>query len=376
MLNVDTAVPYLLEHGLIDAEWIVDGDLTVGCAARRNRNLRVEGPSGHGYLIKQAVDTSPARRLLLDNEVAFLEFCRGDASLAAAAKHLPTIMFCDRDHSVHAMKLIAGAKTLQSHYREHNAGAFPLTASRALGRALGTLHSALRLSRHGTSPRWAWLPSQLPGALQYQRPSPSALAILSTAGARALRILHEHTELEDRLGRLRSLWQADSVIHGDIKFDNILVRSAGKDPDAGLVNVWIVDWESARVGDPAWDVAGALNDYLIFWTASMPISPTLTAEEMVDQARYPLEILRGAIRAFWEGYQRGVELDGADADRVLRRAVLYSAARLVQTAYELSASEDEIPAQAVILLQLSANLLAQPEIGQVHLYGIPPATEP
>lgn len=54
MLNVDNAIPYLLEHDLIDPTWIIDGDLTIRCAARRNRNLRVEGPDGAGYLIKQA----------------------------------------------------------------------------------------------------------------------------------------------------------------------------------------------------------------------------------------------------------------------------------------------------------------------------------
>jgi hypothetical protein len=131
-----------------------------------------------------------------------------------------------------------------------------------------------------------------------------------------------------------------------------------------------------QIGDSAWDVAGVLHDYLVFWTSWMPISPTLTAQEMVDRARYPLEVLRRAIRAFWETYQRAAELDPADAKRLLRRAVLYSAARLIQAAYELSAHKDVIPAQAIILMQLSANLLAEPEPGQVDLYGIPDAAEP
>ena len=40
-------------------------------------------------------------------------------------------------------------------------------------------------------------------------------------------------------------------------------------------------------------------------------------------------------------------------------------------AHELSLEQEELPAQAVLLLQLGANLLADPESGQVQIYGIP-----
>ncbi len=68
MLDVDDAIPFLLEHGLVQRDWIVKGDLILRSAARRNRNLRIEGPGGAGYLIKQPDDSrqraaarSPAR---------------------------------------------------------------------------------------------------------------------------------------------------------------------------------------------------------------------------------------------------------------------------------------------------------------------------
>ena len=53
MIPVDEAMPYLLERGLVDRAWVIDGALRVSSAARRNRNLRVEGPGDAGYLIKQ-----------------------------------------------------------------------------------------------------------------------------------------------------------------------------------------------------------------------------------------------------------------------------------------------------------------------------------
>jgi hypothetical protein len=59
---------------------------------------------------------------------------------------------------------------------------------------------------------------------------------------------------------------------------------------------------------------------------------------------------------------------------LIRRAVGFGAARLVQAAFERSAFEDTLPAQAVILLQLSANLLADRELARFHLFGIPRRT--
>jgi hypothetical protein len=87
MLSVDNATGYLLEHGLIDPQSIIDGDLTIESIARRNRNLRVGGSRGAGYLIKQADALQQPQPHTLDNEAAFLEFCRGEPAVAAAAQH-------------------------------------------------------------------------------------------------------------------------------------------------------------------------------------------------------------------------------------------------------------------------------------------------
>jgi Ser/Thr protein kinase RdoA (MazF antagonist) len=376
MLNVDNAIPYLLEHRLIDPQWIIDGEVTIQSAARRNRNLRFEGAGGAGYLIKQAGLLEQGRQPTLENEAAFLEFCRDEPALARVARHLPAIAFRDRDHSLHGLRLLAGTKTLLAWHHDHDPGAFPTAPSRAVGQALGTIHAVFRLPEQRENARLAWLPARLPGALQDYRPSPATLATLSPAGARVLRILQEHPEIGSQLGRLRSEWRPETVIHGDIKSDNILLRPGRDDTDSKSVEVWIVDWEFVQLGDPAWDVAGALHDYLVLWTSAMPLSPALTPEEMVGQARYPLEVLWGAIHAFWEGYRRAADVSPAEAPCLMRRSVLFSAARLIQAAYELSAQEEQIPAQAVILMQLSANILAGPELGQALLYGIHGVAKP
>ncbi|MDJ0825465.1 MAG: phosphotransferase [Rhodobacter sp.] len=48
----------------------------------------------------------------------------------------------------------------------------------------------------------------------------------------------------------RGIWRDMCLIHADLKHDNVLLL----DRD-GVSGVVIIDWEMARVGDPAWDIA-------------------------------------------------------------------------------------------------------------------------
>ena len=135
--------------------------------------------------------------------------------------------------------------------------------------------------------------------------------------------------------------------------------------------LWIVNWELVAIGDPAWDLAGALQDFLSVWVASMPLSDELTAEQMIAQASVPLGTVRDAVRALWSGYRAGAGLDPVQAEGLLTRAVGFSAARLIQSAFELLVGAERLAGAAVLLLQIAANLLAEPERGRVQLYGIP-----
>ena len=50
------------------------------------------------------------------------------------------------------------------------------------------------------------------------------------------------------------------------------------------------DWRALHSlrGDRAWDIAGALRDFIFFWVISMPHG--LPPEEMAAGARFPLDV--------------------------------------------------------------------------------------
>ena len=87
--------------------------------------------------------------------------------------------------------------------------------------------------------------------------------------------------------------------------------------------------------------------------------------------RFPLERMRPAIRAFWGAYARERGLPADETREALLLAVRYSAARLLQTAFEQMQSAPRVTGNIVCLLQLSWNVLERPAEAATRLLGLP-----
>jgi thiamine kinase-like enzyme len=191
---------------------------------------------------------------------------------------------------------------------------------------------------------------------------------ISNANLKLVKIVQQFPEFGAHLDVLRGEWRAHTLIHGDLKWANCMVTSAGTGRRKGLK---LVDWEHSSVGDPCWDVGSVFNDYLSFWLLSIPITGEDPPDRFLQLARYPLDKMQSAIRAFWMAYVRRMGLDAATASDWLLRATRYSAARLVYTAYEQSQMAYQMTGNAVCYLQLSLNMLQRPMEAAITLLGIP-----
>jgi aminoglycoside phosphotransferase (APT) family kinase protein len=374
MLDVESLVPFLAQRGLLSADWIVEGDLTIRSVARRNRNIMVEGPGGQGFVVRQPDPLSSESRRTLAAEACLLEFCRRDET-TVLARWLPPLTLRDHDRGLHVIGLIPGARTLHAHLLAQSPTSGTIAGpSRDLGRALGTLHRVLRRPGMVDDPALAWLRDVPPWAFRAHRPEITLLDALSPAGVRLFQILQAEAKLGALLETLAAKWRPEAVIHGDVRSDNVLVSAQGTLNEDSAGGVWIIDWEFVQVGDPAWDVAGALHDGLVLWTASMPLRPSLSPDEMVARARLPIEAIRDLSRSFWQGYVEAAALHprrvGDSAEALYRRASAFAVARLIQAALELCGERDDLPVQAVLLLQLAANLAADLPRAAEALFGI------
>jgi hypothetical protein len=368
MLDVDNATAFLLDRGLIDLGSILDGDYVVASAARRNRNLRVQGRGG-GYLLKQPGDPTEGGHATLRAEAAFYAYCLAEPRAEPMRDILPRLAYCDPQGPLLALELYADARPLWMAMSAQEAQAPPRQVPRALGRALGTFHRVFRTTDGAIDPGLGWLARSVPWVMLVHKPGPELLATISQANYQALKILQTHEDLSARLDALRKSWRVETVIHNDIKSDNVLIRP-GSGPEADAVEARIVDWELVQLGDPAWDLAGALQDLLLFWVQSIPMAPELTADQMMAAARYPLAAVQSAFRALWAGYRATAGLPGEGVSALLTRAVAFSAPRLIQSAYEMSYGAPALLPAAVILLQVGSNILHDPELAQVQLYGL------
>ncbi|WP_437945891.1 phosphotransferase [Sorangium sp. So ce296] len=370
MLNVDDAPRYLFEQGLISEEAILHRGLTITSVARRNRSLRVELGDGSGYLIKQPEHSIYGGGGLLSSEAAFYAFCWNEPAVEALCASLPRVAHVDPERGLFALSLVEGALPLWRCASSPGGAAQLVDASRLFGRALALVHGTFMDARLRADPRLSFLRDGAPFIFDLHRPSPELLSNISPASYEVLHIIQSDALLMERMDELRGLLRSETVIHNDVKLDNLLIVT---EPSRGDVcRICVVDWEHVQLGDPAWDLAGALKDFVALWILSMPSHAP--PGQMIEGAALPMSAIQPAIRAFFEAYRDARGLPLGETREVVRRAVRFSAARLIQTVYEMANGLRALHAHPVMILQIAANLFADPGRGQSQLYGLSETT--
>jgi hypothetical protein len=70
-LTVDTAARFLIRNKLIDASAIIEGDVEIVDASRRNQSLKIVRRHGPSYFLKQAGEGEPDSRATIGREAWF-----------------------------------------------------------------------------------------------------------------------------------------------------------------------------------------------------------------------------------------------------------------------------------------------------------------
>jgi hypothetical protein len=241
----------------------------------------------------------------------------------------------------------------------------PLKYSTALGEALAVFHR-LDLSsyhQHGSER----LQQAVPWVFYIHHPEIEFLGGVSSGNLQLIAIIQQFKELCDTLDKLRRAWVPTSLVHFDLRWDNCVLRAKPKGSRSQIV---IVDWETAGKGDPCWDVGTVLSDLIHWWVLSIPLTVIPTMKSLRGPAKSVLENTQKSASAFWRSYSRLMGIDKVHHEELLTRAVQYSAARLIQTAYEGLQKSATLTQSAVYLLQLSSNMLTRPDEALSALFGM------
>lgn len=362
ILSPENLVYYLLERGLLTRDSVVNGGVEISEIPRRNRNFRVRQRNGPSYFLKQARHGEPDAIRTLHAEAECYRFAAQDETFADLAEIVPRFHAYDYRRAVLVTQLLDGAETLTEHH--FRSDSFPASVGEQLGRAFGNYHRKASVQAPAgldgiflRRPAWA---------LSLHDMQPAMAPGLSGGIHQMLGMVRQFPQFATALEKLRAEWRFDAVIHGDIKWDNCVV-CAGSNGDSRLR---IVDWEMADWGDSCWDLAGIFSAYLSFWVHSLPPNGSADPARAALQARFPIERMQPAMQCFWNTYTQCRAVSDDVSHDLLRRTVLYTGARTMQTTFELLQMAPQANANTVLLLQLSMNILADPEEAARELLGI------
>ena len=358
-LTLESSIPYLLHLGLIDLRSLVREGAQVEEVPGRNRNFRVIAPR-RSWFLKQAPRDEIGTDVLLAVEASLYRWVAADAGPAGLRPWFPSIRHYDAERSILVLDLI-GEADQPNLLEDESSPERPIELRRLLASAMATWHAvpAQSMLVEGR------LPEGPPWVFDLTRPSPSTLRELSPAQLSLLRAVQSQPAVRVALDRLRRDWRASALIHGDVKSSNVLVREDGQGTSTQVV---VVDWEMAQLGDPSWDVAGALHGFIMQAVMELELADTSAEAAAAELLGAVATRLCPAHRDFCRDYIAAAGLSEAEAGALLRRVPSHVGARLLQSAYEWSGAEREMPRRAAAILQLGINMLLKPgEAGEVVL---------
>jgi aminoglycoside phosphotransferase (APT) family kinase protein len=354
LLAQEDVARYLLDRELVGPEAVLDGGLAIRDVSSRNRNFRVETSTGPCYLLKQGLSPDAVSSVAHEASVYARLAREGDA----LTPYVPGFCGYDPVEGVLALELVRDAEDLRSHHVR--SGRFSARAAAAVGSALGSLH------RGTAATAGAAAAAPAPWILSVHRPDARVFRDISAAGLELIRIVQGAAGFPAALDRVRSTTFAAALVHGDVKWDNCLVRSR----EDGEQEVRLIDWEIAGPGDPCWDIGSALSQYLSFWLFSIPVTGSVPPERFPELATCPLDAMKPALAACWIAYADAVGLTADSSTGRLVRTVEMVGARLVQSAFEAAQMMQRLTSSLVLHLQLALNILQRPEDAATRLLGL------
>jgi hypothetical protein len=357
MISATTLTKYLIVRDFLKREEAIGAGLSVQDSSRRNCVFKVTRAAGGSYLVKQGMDAD--RNKTIRREGSAYREMKHDKRLQ---RIVPKTYGYDSRRNTLIVELLTDAIDLRS-YHESRKGTPPIIGE-ILGSAVADIHSH-RLPR----PNFAKPSHFLPAAFLFHTPRLRTLRYFSLGQFEVIKIIQQFG-FRRHLESLRRGWRLLSFTHGDLRWDNCLIRKRSVLKQSP---VKIVDWELAGPGDPAWDAGAVIAEYLRFWVSLIPVTGESAPDRYLDFAEIPLERMQPALRSFWRVYAERItsalRLTKKEARELLLLSIRYTAVRLIQAAFE--DSSEGLSGKMISMLQLSLNIFERTEEACADLLGLP-----
>lgn len=320
MFDAAEAATHVFRRGLIRGTAGNPSGIILHRLSGRNHLYRIDFDGVPPLLLKQAVD--PETRRGLEREVWAYELIAACGIPTRPA--LPRKLDYDPLSSTLVLEFLSGHRPLACPSRP---GDLTAALANSLGCMLARIHRISAPQGDSTPP---WILSLI-------HPPVGVLREASYGQLDLIGDVQRSSPWRDALGSLAEEWKPRSLVHGDLRFSNILLGEPRSDESA----LAVIDWELAGCGDPSWDTGWVLAEIL--------------ASRVRDLAQaFPLA------HAFWTGYVS--EAREAQSHARLDVTLRWSAAAFLQMAYEEARWPEAGETLMSRLLEVGRSLLERPAV--------------
>jgi thiamine kinase-like enzyme len=366
IITAENIVHYLAEKNLITSESVVNGDFMVVDVTRRNRNFKILRKLDKGYFVKQIKNYDSQSISSLTREAHSYYLAQNDVTFKGLEELMPRLIHFDTMRNILILELFPESENLsEMHLR---LGTFPEYIASSLGASLGTYHKNVSNTINEVRTKKVF-PETLPWMLTINPQYILQIKNTDSNHFQFFSIIDKYPEFLTSIEQLRNEWQVNSLVHGDMKWDNCIVYKDADTPSENL-KLKIIDWELADLGDSSWDVGAVFQTYLSLWVMSIPVTSQNNLQQSEQLTKYKIEDMQPAIKSFWNTYADTMSFDKATQTALLEKCSKYAAVRMIQTVYEQLHFTKQLTKNGIYLLQLSLNILKNPPEAITGLLGL------
>lgn len=287
----------------------------------------------------------------LRNESWFYGWVYSNPNLSSICKFIPKFHGSFQHDQILAIENLFNFESLQMYAKKYKK--FPKYLIKNMAENLAQLHSIsfLEISR-----KMIKIPIRNPEIPMIDKITPEYLAHNEDSLLELLQILQNNVEFS-LLNEFQNFQNPRCLIHGDIKFDNIL-KSRLK--DRGLKKTIFIDWELCGLGDPEYDVGTIIANFVLQWIDSVELKDDEKVEDWQNRTKIPFTYLQNIISVFWFYYSNKIldHTKNLDVDKKL--SIGYSGVVLIQYVYSKILSGYNLSSKNILSLILAKYFLTKP----------------
>ncbi|MDH3677611.1 MAG: phosphotransferase [Nitrosopumilus sp.] len=345
-ISIDSIASYMIDKGLVKSKSIVDSDLIVSDLSRKNRNFTIVSENSTSYFLKQPYVTDEYSIETINRESKFYSKTFSSKKFSKIQEIIPKFIEFDSKNNILITKFI-------SNYQKNNEKEILFAEQMsALGKSLGMFHSFT--SKKMIHSEFDFLPKSFPPTILISHPSPELFSLMGLGSLQFLKDIQQNKILFRFLVDIEKIWCVETIIHGDLKFDNVIFTTSEtkKDPELKLL-----DWELVNRGDPAWDIGTILFGFLYSHLFGEDFLKNFKVNENFDQVKSLIQTIGLDFKVLWKVYQKEMKQTKLIDKTFLDRAIKYATAKLIQSSFDSLQEEVESSDRELINIKISETLI-------------------